>query len=749
MPTSSNAAFHHAWPAALAAALCLITCAAPATASPTATQKCVAAKLKAAGKAGGCRGAVASKAVKKHTAADYARCDERQAGIFAKAEAKGATQCTTTSDASLAATSEASCLDAVFGDLGGVPGSVANRCAAKKVKSAGKAFQCNLKAASKATRKGIATDTTKCADKLAKVFGKAEERGNCTTTGDAGSITAALADCTTDLAGDLAGSPSFDPTVAASLTPPPWPTWVLEHWVWENEGDQTSALALVDDYLAHDVPVGAAIIDRPWEVEPTAFEPDPALYPDLGTLVDDMHMRGVHVFMWAVSMVNETASTFAEAETNDYLLGNAALIDWWAGTGALLDYTNPAAVDWWHGLMDNILDLGIDGWKCDGVDPYVSTLTNPVGLGGTVTWDDYRDAYYRDFFEYTRSRLGPDRVITARPSDSYVGLPIQVPFAPPDVNFAGWVGDQDGDFGGLEAALANMLASSQLGYVNFGSDIGGFRGSGLRDREVFVRWAQLGALSGVMENGGGGEHRPWMYDSEVLDVYRTFTVLHHELIPYLYGQGARSWEDGRSVMRFQPADTSYSYMLGDDLLVAPFLEAGTSRNVTFPAGRWIEWLDESTAYDGPATETLDFPLATFPVFVREGAIVPLDVNDASTGHGDTFSQGQLTVAVYPGPGGRNGFDLYEQSGSGVHLGWRRSGPSLILEASPTGRALLWRVRGGAGPQSVVAASGAQPVEVGSTALLTTAARTWTRDGDLTWIRIADVDQGVSLTLDPQ
>jgi len=524
---------------------------------------------------------------------------------------------------------------------------------------------------------------------------------------------------------------------------------VLEHWVWENSGDQTSALALVDGYLARDIPVGSVIIDRPWEVQPTSFEPDPARYPDLAGLVEDFHARDVRVFMWAVSMINETASSFAEAMDNGYLLSDGMTVEWWAGKGALLDYTNPEAVTWWHGMMDDILDLGIDGWKCDATDPYVvllELLGGAYGAAGPVTWDAYRDAFYRDFFEYTRSRLGPDRVIMARASDSWIGIPVPIPFAPKDVNFAGWVGDQDGDFGGLRAAIANMQASSLIGYVYFGSDIGGFRDP--ENREILIRWAQFGALCPIMENGGGGEHRPWMYDAETTDIYRTFTILHHELIPYMYSQGARAWELEKSLMLFQPL--SEEYFLGDSFFVAPFVEEGTSRLIAFPPGRWIDWLDEEMVYDGGITQVLEFPLERFPVFVKEGSIVPLSVTDSTTGHGGEFSAGHLTVAVYAAPVGESSFDLYEEGGTGIRFTQQWSGASLVLEAWPTARALLWRVRGGPVVASVREEFGAAPVEVGSPADLTSGPRTWFQDaGGLTWIRIADPGTGLRLTLDPE
>ena len=67
--------------------------------------------------------------------------------------------------------------------------------------------------------------------------------------------------------------------------------------------------------------------------------------------------------------------------------------------------------------------------------------------------------------------------------------------------------------------------NSSSGYANFGSDIGGYRSGSSsengRTKELFIRWAQLGAFSPLMENGGNKEHRPWMFDTtnETLGIY--------------------------------------------------------------------------------------------------------------------------------------------------------------------------------------------------------------------------------------
>jgi hypothetical protein len=44
------------------------------------------------------------------------------------------------------------------------------------------------------------------------------------------------------------------------------------------------------------------------------------------------------------------------------------------------------AVTWWHKQMDQMLDLGIDGWKCDGTDTYILELAGAQGYGGPVGW---------------------------------------------------------------------------------------------------------------------------------------------------------------------------------------------------------------------------------------------------------------------------------------------------------------------------------------------------------------------------
>lgn len=414
-----------------------------------------------------------------------------------------------------------------------------------------------------------------------------------------------------------------------------WPTWMFKHWVWEDESTQQSAQALVDDYLAHDIPVGAIIIDSPWETGYNTFDWDTSMYADPQAMVDYFHARDVKVFIWITGAINtDVQPEYNYARDNGYFMkqfsfsNGPAVVDWWKGSGSLIDWWNPDAVAWWKTLMDKTLDLGIDGWKVDGTDYYAVTTPYSPAQDGNVSRQDYSRKYYEIFHEYTRERLGKDRVNTARPIDNY-GLSNNggdfFSFADPATNWCGWVGDQDATFEGLVAALNNMYWSDDYGYLAFGSDIGGYREDnnfpGGRSKEVFIRWAQLGAFSPIMENGGGGEHRPWMFDQETEDIYRNLVLSHHDMIDYLMTNSETYFAEGRSLMEFFN-NTDYSYMLGPDIFVAPMLEAGNSITVNFPAGEeWVYLYDKNVTYQGGQTHSLTVPLDEYPVFIKQGSIM--------------------------------------------------------------------------------------------------------------------------------
>lgn len=446
----------------------------------------------------------------------------------------------------------------------------------------------------------------------------------------------------------------------------PWPEWVFHHWVWEDEGTRQSALQLVDDYKAHNIPVGAIIIDSPWETGYNTFEWDSSLYPNPQSMVDSFHAKNIRVVVWATTAIDtDVHALWHYGDSMGYFMkanagAGSAIVNWWKGDGSMIDFFNPAAVAWWKTLMDKTLDLGIDGWKCDGTD-YSTLLGNALyspGTGGSVSRLQYSHAYYRLFYDYSRQRWGNDRIIMSRPIDNYgytfITDPNLVSFTPRDIGFACWVGDQDATFAGMKNALNNMYQSDANNYLAFGSDIGGYREEPLpngRAKDVFIRWAQLGAFSALMENGGGGEHRPWMFDQQTDDIYNKFARLHHALIPYLMHQGDSLFAATQSLMQFYNS-TDYRYMFGSEIFVAPMLNSSNSISVSFPAGSsWTYLFNNSQAYNGGSTATLNIPLDEYPVFVKSSStlLATLDSVISSVTGVAAVSTPTNTITLYPNP----------------------------------------------------------------------------------------------------
>uniref|UniRef100_A0A6B2L112 DUF5110 domain-containing protein n=1 Tax=Arcella intermedia TaxID=1963864 RepID=A0A6B2L112_9EUKA len=434
-----------------------------------------------------------------------------------------------------------------------------------------------------------------------------------------------------------------------------YPDWAHDHWVWLHTSisTQTNTLSMVHDYLARNIKVGAVDIDSQWSTGFNNFIFDTKKFPNATALVSYLHSINIRVILWATTMINTDSSNYQEGLKNNYYLNDGETIHWWHGDGSFIDYTNPDALKWWHNQMDNVINIGIDGWKCDGTDPYVFELIVPRGYSGIISEREYADLYYRDYFYYTRSK-NPDALIMSRPVDSFDSI-VYLSFSPRDVVFSGWVGDQDPTFDGLQTALDNMIESAFGNYVNFGSDIGGYRSSVPRTQEVFLRWAQLGAFLPLMENGGGGNHFPWLFDTgnstQTTDIYRNFVNIHVSLKPYFLSAGSSAFESGVSVIdpiaEFIFPGHSWDYMLWKDLFIAPIVATGNSREIDFPEGNdWIYWFNTSQIYKGGSSQTLDIPLAEFPAFHRVGSMLPLQV-DTEGDHGDELSDGYLTVLVNP------------------------------------------------------------------------------------------------------
>ena len=138
---------------------------------------------------------------------------------------------------------------------------------------------------------------------------------------------------------------------------------------------------------------------------------------------------------------------------------------------------------------------------------------------------------------------------------------------------------------------------------------------------------------------------------------RKFSWLHTELVPYIYSHVVECHRGGRPLMR-PLAEGGFHYLFGDDFLVAPIHSDSPRRDVRLPAGEWRYLFRPAVeAIKGPARISRDFPLDEYPVFLRAGALVPLNVTRDYTGLGDPASAGFRTWLINPDADGR--FTLWQ------------------------------------------------------------------------------------------
>jgi alpha-glucosidase (family GH31 glycosyl hydrolase) len=162
-----------------------------------------------------------------------------------------------------------------------------------------------------------------------------------------------------------------------------------------------------------------------------------------------------------------------------------------------------------------------------------------------------------------------------------------------------------------------------------------------------------------------------MNDPALVKIAQTQTQAHHDLIPYTRSYAYKATQTGMPIMRAMilayPNDTSVydtwnQYMYGGEILVAPVTAAGTtSRSVYLPAGKWINYNDKATTSAGGTSVTATAPLATIPLFVKEGAIIPRGDILQSNNNWTAGWAANLRIEVFPAASGSSSFDYYTGS----------------------------------------------------------------------------------------
>lgn len=428
-------------------------------------------------------------------------------------------------------------------------------------------------------------------------------------------------------------------TSSPAETVPVTPAWALGHIVWEDQfNTQDAVLRLVDGYLDRGIPVNGVIIDSPWATCYNSFKWDRTLYPEPEALLAGLKAKGVHSLLWLTGCVNVTCNDleqqkceyFDEAVTMGYAVNDGQTSRWWKGDGVHIDFTNPDAVKWWYGLLDGVLAEGVDGFKVDGGETaFGDSVKTSIGV---LPNRDFRHFYYDAMYDYAVSRRPQEGVILARPYSAKSGNGRDAEFASKSKLSLGWCGDFSGDWTGLKEQIADIYNSAIAGYGAVGTEIGGFYRSP-STKEQLVRYAQFGAMTACMINGGSNKpfenHIPWWHGEDAGRAYKDAVLLHCRLVPYIFSTLVDAHLHGGTLIRNADLEAE-SHCLGPDFFTkAITCESGHVR-FTLPSG--CDWADmrNGERFQGGSIIERDYALDEFPLFVRVGAIVPMRTDDGMT-----------------------------------------------------------------------------------------------------------------------
>lgn len=352
-----------------------------------------------------------------------------------------------------------------------------------------------------------------------------------------------------------------------------------------------------------------------------------------------------------------------DSEQDTYAVGK-----WWGGDGAFWDYTSPEGRQAWKDfLTEALIDVGTDSIWDDNCE-YDSLQDKDArccfdGKGGTI-------AQLKPIMSTLMCKTSAEAVVDHNPKAR--------PYIVCRSGSAGiqkyaqtWCGDNYTSWKTLRYNIPIITGMGLSGQPNEGADIGGFYGPA-PEEELFVRWVQNGIFQARFSIHSASNDNtvtePWMYRGSA-GLIRDAILLRYRFTPYLYSAEYEASRTGAPIMRplvyeFQDDpnvyDESFEFLFGRDILVANVLEPGARTwKVYLPAGtKWYDWNNNFACYEGGQTIEIPVEISTIPLFLREGAIVPMAANQLMSMANDHMTSLHLTVV----PGADSSYTLYDDDG---------------------------------------------------------------------------------------
>lgn len=205
-----------------------------------------------------------------------------------------------------------------------------------------------------------------------------------------------------------------------------------------------------------------------------------------------------------------------------------------------------------------------------------------------------------------------------------------------------WTGDQTGgEWEYIRFHIPTYIGSGLSGQPNITSDMDGiFGGKNLTVNTRDFQWKTFSPMELNMDGWGANEKYPHALGEPAASINRWYLKLKSELMPYAYSF-AKEAVDGLPIIRAMFLEfpnnythgtaTKYQYMYGTDFLVAPVYQntkadaqGNDIRNgIYLPEGEWIDYFSGEKYEGGCILNNFDAPLWKLPLFVKNGAIIPM------------------------------------------------------------------------------------------------------------------------------
>ena len=250
-----------------------------------------------------------------------------------------------------------------------------------------------------------------------------------------------------------------------------------------------------------------------------------------------------------------------------------------------------------------------------------------------------------------------------------------------------WTGDQTGgNWEYIRFHIPTYIGQGLSGNPNVGSDMDGiFGGSSLITTRDY-QWKTFTPLMLNMDGWGDHAKKPYVFGEDTTSINRMYLKLKSELMPYIYttaNEAVTGLPMIRAMFLEYPDDpiaydensVRYQYMFGKNFLVAPVYQdtnmdehGNDIRNGIYLPDEnqvWIDYFTGKQYRGGSFLNNFDAPLWKLPLFVKNGAIVPMyDENNNVAPITESNPKGldKTKRIIEFWPEGKTSYELFEDDG---------------------------------------------------------------------------------------